>query len=304
MKPETQPLTEHLRDLSDRATEQAHRSLTHKEGSFVMYDAHARNRDALNAVANGICKAVKSFAGLWVLFVAFGLMVTSTSTASAQVQYGGAWYTGRVCSNPNCSMCNQIEAGLRAQRSQRRQVQSDVVRHVQPRVVVRQAVREPDPPKPATSAAQAPTPQHLVDVMVDAMRMNPSDVHADLGCGDGRILITAVERAGVAESIGIEIDRDMAIRAARNVKKAVDDGRIPEGSVRILVGDVRNFNPADYGVTAITAYLYPDLLSDILPQLRSVRVVGAPYHRISNLKMQRYGDVWVWRENQQLANLW
>ncbi len=57
----------------------------------------------------------------------------------------------------------------------------------------------------AVAAAQAPTPGPAIDQMLDALQLSESDVLADLGCGDGRILIAACQRFGCS-AIGVEID--------------------------------------------------------------------------------------------------
>ena len=52
-----------------------------------------------------------------------------------------------------------------------------------------------------------PTPQPLVDKMLDLAKLTPQDFHMDLGSGDGRTVITAAKRG--ARSVGIEYNPDM-----------------------------------------------------------------------------------------------
>src|ERR1700747_1075376 len=54
-------------------------------------------------------------------------------------------------------------------------------------------------------APYVPTPQQIVEAMLELARVGPADVVYDLGSGDGRIPITAAERFG-ARGVGIEID--------------------------------------------------------------------------------------------------
>jgi hypothetical protein len=50
-----------------------------------------------------------------------------------------------------------------------------------------------------------PTPQVVVDRMLTVAKLRPDDVLYDLGCGDGRILVTAAKRYGV-HGVGFDID--------------------------------------------------------------------------------------------------
>src|SRR5512138_351852 len=52
-----------------------------------------------------------------------------------------------------------------------------------------------------------PTPQALVDKMLDMAKVTPQDVVMDLGSGDGRTVITAAKRG--ARALGIEFDQNM-----------------------------------------------------------------------------------------------
>ncbi|MGE0362580.1 MAG: class I SAM-dependent methyltransferase [Vicinamibacterales bacterium] len=63
-----------------------------------------------------------------------------------------------------------------------------------------------------------PTPQPLVEKMLDLAKIGPSDVHYDLGSGDGRTVITAAKRG--ARSFGIEYNPDMVELSRRNAQAA------------------------------------------------------------------------------------
>ncbi len=167
--------------------------------------------------------------------------------------------------NCNCSMCN----GIRALQAQYRQ---------QSTVTVASS---------AVAAAQAPTPGPAVDQMLEALQLSSADVLADLGCGDGRILIAACKRFGCS-AVGVEIDEAKAQEARKAVEAAGMSSRI-----EIVTGDARQFDPAKYGVTAITAYLYPDLLQELRPIFASVPVVVTPFHAVPGMEMQQKGDIWI-----------
>jgi precorrin-6B methylase 2 len=63
-----------------------------------------------------------------------------------------------------------------------------------------------------------PTPQPLVEKMLDLAKIGPSDLHYDLGSGDGRTVITAAKRG--ARSFGIEYNPDMVELSRRNAAAA------------------------------------------------------------------------------------
>jgi hypothetical protein len=63
-----------------------------------------------------------------------------------------------------------------------------------------------------------PTPQELVDTMLDMAKVTPSDYLIDLGSGDGRTVITAAKRG--VRALGIEYNPDMVALSQRNAAAA------------------------------------------------------------------------------------
>src|ERR1044071_1552355 len=62
-----------------------------------------------------------------------------------------------------------------------------------------------------------PTPQSLVNRMLDIAKVTPKDYVIDLGSGDGRTVITAAKRG--ARALGIEYNPDMVELSKRNAAK-------------------------------------------------------------------------------------
>src|SRR5690242_21425623 len=77
------------------------------------------------------------------------------------------------------------------------------------------------------------SPQRAVDKMLEMANPKPGETLYDLGCGDGRILITAAQRYNV-KAVGIEIAEHQARIAAENVKKAGLQDR-----VKVIHGDFK-----------------------------------------------------------------
>ena len=61
-----------------------------------------------------------------------------------------------------------------------------------------------------------PTPQEVVEAMLDVAKVGANDLVYDLGCGDGRIVVTAAKKYG-ARGVGIDIDPVRIKEANENV---------------------------------------------------------------------------------------
>jgi SAM-dependent methyltransferase len=77
----------------------------------------------------------------------------------------------------------------------------------------------PAPPAPHSLAPYVPTPQDVVDRMLSLANVTGADVVYDLGCGDGRIVITAAKKFG-AHGVGVDIDPDRIKESQANAKAA------------------------------------------------------------------------------------
>ena len=84
-----------------------------------------------------------------------------------------------------------------------------------------------------------PTHESSIDVAINLLRLQPSDVLFDLGCGDGRMIIRAASQVDGLRCVGIELDeslvargRDMAIAKTSADKAALTD------RIEIRNGDV------------------------------------------------------------------
>lgn len=157
----------------------------------------------------------------------------------------------------DCSMCQSIRVMQRDYRSKKAQTKVT-----------------PD---------QEGTPDEVVSAMLDSMELRDSDVLADLGSGDGRILIAAAKRG--IRAIGVEIDP----ARAKLARQKVQDAGVAH-LVTIEEGDALNFDTSR--ATVITTYLYPPLLEKLVPKLKKARIVASPYHPIPGLTMVKRGQVY------------
>ena len=106
-----------------------------------------------------------------------------------------------------------------------------------------------------------PTPQSVVDAMLKLAAVTKSDVVYDLGCGDGRIVITAAKTHG-ARGIGIDIDPERIKEANANAQKAGVTDR-----VKFLEQDL--FQTDFKEASVVTLYLLPDINLKLRPKLQS-----------------------------------
>lgn len=107
-----------------------------------------------------------------------------------------------------------------------------------------------------------PTPQKVVDKMLDVAKVTSSDVVYDLGCGDGRIVVTSAKRG--ARAIGFDIDPKRVQEARDHVKSA---GVESNASIRWANVFSVDLQPA----TVVTLYLLPELNVRLIPQLEKLR---------------------------------
>ena len=99
------------------------------------------------------------------------------------------------------------------------------------------------------------TPDEVVAAMLRLAGAGPADLVADLGSGDGRIVIAAARDFG-ARGLGIELDGRLVEASRDNARKAGVDAR-----VTFVQGDVLT---ADYAqASVVTVYLLPGLLGQL-----------------------------------------
>ncbi len=119
---------------------------------------------------------------------------------------------------------------------------------------------------PKLDVPYVPTPQEVVDRMLQMARVQKSDTVYDLGCGDGRIVITAAERHG-ARGVGIDLNPQRIEEAQANAKKANVTDRVQFRVANLFETDV---SPA----SVVTLYLLPDINRKLRPQLWRQLKVG------------------------------
>lgn len=104
-----------------------------------------------------------------------------------------------------------------------------------------------------------PSPEEVVAEMLQLAQVNQDDLVYDLGCGDGRFVITAAKLFG-ARGVGVDIDPARVQESEENAQKeGVAD------MVRFFVHDL--FETDIREATVVTLYLFPDLNLKLRPKL-------------------------------------
>ena len=107
-----------------------------------------------------------------------------------------------------------------------------------------------------------PTPQAVVDKMLDMAKVTKNDFVMDLGSGDGRTVITAAKRG--ARAMGIEYNPDMVDLSVRNAKEAGVSDRATFVKADLFETDL---SKAD----VITMFLLPSINMKLRPKILDLK---------------------------------
>ena len=135
-----------------------------------------------------------------------------------------------------------------------------------------------------------PTPPEVVEAMLKLGHAGSGDVHYDLGCGDGRIVIMAVQKFGATRGTGYDIDPQRIKEANENAKQAgVTD------KVKFIIGNL--FEADFHDATIVTLYLLPEVNLRLRPKLLKDLKVG------SRIVSHQF-DMGDWEPDQKIQIDW
>jgi precorrin-6B methylase 2 len=132
-----------------------------------------------------------------------------------------------------------------------------------------------------------PTPEEVVDAMLEAAKVTKNDIVYDLGSGDGRIPVTAARKYG-ARGVGIDIDPQRVKEANENIQKNGVGDRVKILNADLFATDISE-------ATVVTLYLLPSLNLKLLPKLTAelkpgTRIVSHAFD-MGDCKAEREIDV-------------
>ena len=141
-------------------------------------------------------------------------------------------------------------------------------------------LREPD-------VIFVPTPQQVVDSMLKLAGVHKGDVVYDLGCGDGRIVVTAAKTYGV-HAVGIDINPKRIAEAEANARKAGVTDLVTFRNEDLFEADIKDATVVTlYLLTSLNNKLKPKLWRDLKP---GTRVVSQTFN-MENWKPEKEEDV-------------
>jgi hypothetical protein len=120
----------------------------------------------------------------------------------------------------------------------------------------------------ADLAPFVPTPMVVVDKMLELGGIDKDDILYDLGCGDGRIVITAAKKFGT-RGVGIDIDPQRIEESLRAAKEAGVESLVEFRLQDVMKADIRE-------ATAVSLYLLPESNSLLRPLLEAQIKPGTP----------------------------
>jgi precorrin-6B methylase 2 len=124
------------------------------------------------------------------------------------------------------------------------------------------ATFEPTPGQAGKDVVWVPTPQELVEKMLDMAKVTPQDIVMDLGSGDGRNVIAAAKRG--ARAYGFEFNPDMVALSRRKAQEAGVADR-----ATFIEGDM--FEADISKATVLALFLLPSNLDKLAPKFLALR---------------------------------
>ncbi|MCI0627722.1 MAG: methyltransferase domain-containing protein [Acidobacteria bacterium] len=125
-------------------------------------------------------------------------------------------------------------------------------------------------PKKGPDVQYVPTPQDVVEELLKLADVKKDDVVYDLGCGDGRIVITAAKRYG-ARGVGIDIDPERIRESKEKAEKEGVADRVRFREEDLFESDIKEATVVTlYLLNSLNQKLKPKLLKDLKPGTRVV----------------------------------
>jgi precorrin-6B methylase 2 len=121
-----------------------------------------------------------------------------------------------------------------------------------------------------------PTEELVTEKMLEMAKVSKDDIVFDLGCGDGRIVVTAAKKYG-CKGVGIDINPARIQECHETMHKA----GVTKDQVEIRQGDALKVDDLDKA-TVICLYMLPEFMEQLEPQIKSrlkpgTRIVAHDY---------------------------
>ncbi|MEJ5369539.1 MAG: class I SAM-dependent methyltransferase [Bryobacteraceae bacterium] len=125
-------------------------------------------------------------------------------------------------------------------------------------------------PKRTPDVPFVPTTERAVEAMLELAKVTKNDIVYDLGCGDGRIVITAAKKYG-ARGVGIDINPERIAEARANAKKEGVEHLVKFIEQDLFEADIREASVVTlFLLSSVNLKLRPKLLAELKPGTRVV----------------------------------
>lgn len=114
-----------------------------------------------------------------------------------------------------------------------------------------------------------PTPAEVVEEMLKLAEVGKDDIVYDLGCGDGRIVVTAVDKFSAKRGVGVDLDPQRIQESKTNARDHKVDGKVEFRQGDVL--DIKDLSNA----SVVTIYMSDDLNLRLRPILQKTLKPGA-----------------------------
>jgi hypothetical protein len=145
-----------------------------------------------------------------------------------------------------------------------------------------------------------PTPQEVVDKMLEMAKVTKDDLVYDLGCGDGRFVVTAAKKYG-CKAVGYDISPRRVKESLENVKN-----NNVEHLVQIEQKDIFTLDISKADI--ITIFLLPDIIEKLIPQFDKLkpgsRIVSYRFGMRGVMPVQTVNFISPIDKSQHLLYLW
>lgn len=164
-------------------------------------------------------------------------------------------------------------------------------------------LREADPQKPDKIVIRyVPTPNEVVEAMLKLGSVTKDDVVFDLGCGDGRIVVTAVAKYGAKRGVGVDIDPERIRDSHVTAKKAGVSDKVEFRKEDVLT--MKDYSEA----TVVMLYMGNDLNLALRPILQKTLKPGTRIvsHRFTmgDWKPDKTETIYDSQGTKYLIHLW
>ncbi len=119
---------------------------------------------------------------------------------------------------------------------------------------------QPTPERPALDVPYVPTPPEVIARMLEVAGVDSNDVLYDLGCGDGRIVVTAAKERKVRKAVGFDLD-------PRRIRESVENARLAGVAERASFEQKNLFDVDLREATVLSLYLLPAVNLQLRPKL-------------------------------------